>query len=411
MLAFRNRFRAVLLLVAGFALAFGTSSSLLAQAPPSQKALTDADIAAFSKAVEAAFQKGDTKAFAAMINWDALTEKATANVDAPEAFRKGFQEGLMKSIDQPTGFAARLVAQSKEGSRYAMLRSRTRDRQKTALFRLAPPNGAGVNYMEYLLGRDKDGKVRATDLYIFFSGELLSETFRRAYLQIAAQQNRGLFARLAGTDKDFITSFAKMKDIADLNVAGKHAEALAMYEGLPESVRKDKTFMLVGIQCVQQLDEKKYAAAIEKFRELYPKDVCADLLSIDGFALIKQYDKSIAAIDRLDKVVDGDGYLNVLRGALLIMAGKPAEARKAANLAIEKTPEMIDGYWTLLTADLKLEDYPAALATLKRLDQAFVMEFGDFSSIPDYAGFVKSPQHQQWKDYLKSKKKPAKEAP
>ena len=72
---------------------------------------------------------------------------------------------------------------------------------------------------------------------------------------------------------------------------------------------------------------------------------------------------------------------------------------------------MIDGYWTLLTADLKLKDYPAAFATLKTIDRSFQMEFGDFTTIADYAGFVKSPQYQEWNTYLKSKKASTKSAP
>ncbi len=400
----RNAFRLILF---GLALGLTLGNPAPAQVAP-KSAVTEADAVAFGKSVEAAYQKGDAGAFAELINWETLVDMSTAKVDAPEAFRKGFREGLLKSKQNPNGFAGKIVGQVRGGSRYGMLRSRSRDRQKTALFRLAPPNGAGVNYMEFLLARDKDGKVRASDLYIFFSGELLSDTFHRAYIQSAAQQNRGFLAKLAGNDQDFINSFAKLGDISQNIAAGKYAEALAVCDALPESVQKDKTFMLVRIQAAQKFDEKKYTAAIERFRQLYPKDVCADILSIDGFALIKQFDKAIAAIDRLDKSVDGDGYLNVMRGAIMLLAEKPEDARKFARIAIEKAPEMIDGHWTLLTADLKLNDYPAALVTLKKLDQSFEMEFGDFTGIPDYAGFVKSPRYAQWKDYLKSKKKPEK---
>ena len=396
------------LLFVGLASDFGNITK--AQEPP-PTAVTEADARTFGSSIEAAFNKGDIAAFSALLDWEILVEKSTANVEAPKALREGFRNGLMKSAADPQGFAGRIVSQAKEGTRYSMLRSRVRDKQQTALFRFAPANGAGVNYMEYFLGRGKDGRVRATDLYVFFSGELLSETFHRAYVQASAQQNIGLFDRLAGKDQEFLKSFAKLGDMSEAMSAGKYAQALAVYDALPEAVKKDKTFLLVRIQAAQKLDEKKYIEAIETFHQLYPKDLCADILAIDGYALIKQFDKSIAAIDRLDKSVDGDPYLNVLRASLLLMAGRLEEATKLAKAAVEKAPEMIDGYWTLLTIQLKLEDHKGGLDTLKKIAENFQMEFGDFSQIPDYAGFVKSPQYNEWKDYLKTRKKPATASP
>ena len=66
---------------------------------------------------------------------------------------------------------------------------------------------------------------------------------------------------------------------------------------------------------------------------------------------------------------------------------------------------MIACYWSLLTACLKLDDNVAALKTLKMIDQHFTLEFGDLTTVPEYARFVKSPQYEEWKSYLKNKKK------
>ena len=132
--------------LAGFALALTLfdPSTATAQAAAS-KAITDADVADFAKAAETAFLNVDAKAFSDLFNWDALVDKSTANVDAPEKFRLVFRSGLLKSAGDPNGFSGRIVGQSRAGARYSMLRGRMRDKQKTALFRLAFPNGAGVN--------------------------------------------------------------------------------------------------------------------------------------------------------------------------------------------------------------------------------------------------------------------------
>jgi tetratricopeptide (TPR) repeat protein len=392
----------------GVALSVGRPAPTQAQATP-QKAITDADAASFAKAVETAYQNTDAKSFSDLLDWDALLDKATAGVDAPEQFRTTFRSGVLKSARDQNGFSRTFIQQSKAGVRFSMIRSRMRDAQKTALFRLG--SSEGVNYVEFLLARDNLGKVRASDVYMFGVGEPTSATVHRVYLQAATQFNRGLLAKLAGNDQDFLNNFSKIKDISDNINDGKNAEALAISNALPESMKKDKSFLLVRIRVTQKLDVKLYTDAIDRYRELYPNDPAVDILSLDGFTLHKQYDKALDAIDRLDKSVDGDGYLNVMRSALLILAEKPEEARKAGKLGIEAEPKMVEGYWILLTAELRLNDYPAALATLKRIDQTFTLEFGDLATVPKYAGFAKSPQFKEWKEYLNSKKASAKPTP
>jgi hypothetical protein len=392
----------------GVALSVGRPAPTQAQATP-QKAITDDEVVSFAKAVETAYQNTDAKSYSDLLDWESLLDKVTAGVDGPEQFRAGFRSGTLKSVRDPNGFLRTLFDESKAGSRFSMIRSRVRDKQKTALFRLG--SSGAVNYWEFLLARDNLGKVRASDIYIFAAGETLSATFRRVYLQAVTEKNRGFLARLAGGDQDFLKSAAKLKDISDNIRVGKNAEALAIYNALPETVKKDKLFLLARIRATQNLDDKLYTEAIDHYREHYPKDAAVDILSIDGFTVNKQYDKALDAIDRLDKLVDGDGYLNVIRSALLILAEKPEEARKAGKLGIEAEPKMVDGYWALLTAELKLNDYPAALATLKKIDQNFALEFADLATVPEYAGFAKSPQHKEWQEYLKSKKTSAKPTP
>jgi hypothetical protein len=381
----------------------GESASRAAQQGP----VTDAEVRQFATALERGVAAGDTSVFASEIDWNSIIDKSMAGVEAPQQFRDGFRKGAKGSLEKSNNMAAQIIDQARKGGSYRLLRSRLVDKHKTALFRLALPEGAGVNYHEFALERGADGNVRAADFFVFFSGETMSQTFRRGYVQAAAQQNRGLFSRLVGADQDYANSLPKLKEMGDLTRAGKNREALDVYDKLPAAVQKDKTFLLLRLQAAQQVDERTYSAAIERLRELYPKDPCVDILSIDGFALLKQYDKSIAAIDHLDKSLGGDPYLNILRAGVFLTANQPEKARDAAAAGVKGSPDMISCYWSLLTAYLRLADHAAALKTLKLIDQTFRLEFGDLTTVPEYAKFVKSPQYEEWKRYLKNKNKTA----
>jgi hypothetical protein len=66
--------------------------------------------------------------------------------------------------------------------------------------RLLLPNFGGVNYHELIVARDATGEPRISDIYVHLSGELVSQTIRRLLLPAYAAENRGLWARLTGSE-------------------------------------------------------------------------------------------------------------------------------------------------------------------------------------------------------------------
>ena len=78
---------------------------------------------------------------------------------------------------------------------------------------------------------------------------------------------------------------------------------------------------------------------LEDFRKYYSQDPCLDLLLIDYYTLKKDYAQAIPCVDRLDKSVGGDPYLNVLRAASTSAAGHLNEAcRGLPYAASRKSP-------------------------------------------------------------------------
>ena len=378
-----------------------------APAAPAGKAISDEEVVAFGEAMEQAAASGDVKAMNALIDWDAVLDAATADVEAPAGFRENFRNGARGSTGDKGAFSGQIADACSKGTTYRPIRQRTRDKHKTSLFRFAIANSGGVNYHEYLLDRDRDGKARATDIYVYFTGELFSITMRRGYTMMVADQTRGLAAKLLGPDPKLLENLGKIPEIARLLQADKPREALAIMDGMPAAVADSKTVMGIRVRAAQNIDEATYAGALERYRKLFPDDPSTNFLSIDGYTLLKDYDKALAAIDRLDKSVGGDPYIGMLRSGLFQLAGRLADARKAAEAAVAGCPDLIEPCWALLGATLRQDDHPATLATLKLIDQRFEVEFADLTAPPEYARFVKSPQHAEWKAYLAGKVAPA----
>ena len=128
----------------------------------------------------------------------------------------------------------------------------------------------------------------------------------------------------------------------------------------------------------------------------HPNDACIDMLSIDSFVSKKEYDKAFECIERLDNSVGGDPYLNVMRANAKLIQQKNNEAKKYAELALEKEPDLFPGYQVLLNVSIADKNYDDTVSVLNALKENFEIEFEDFTQIEAYSDFVKSPQYKKW---------------
>jgi hypothetical protein len=93
----------------------------------------------------------------------------------------------------------------------------------------------------------------------------------------------------------------------------------------------------------------------------------------------------------------------VVRANLSVVAGELKPAREFAQRAIREEPGLVPAYLSLLDVSVHGGNFEESLDLLKMLDQKFKIEFNELTSLPAYAGFVKSPQYQEWLKYLAQK--------
>jgi lipopolysaccharide biosynthesis regulator YciM len=132
---------------------------------------------------------------------------------------------------------------------------------------------------------------------------------------------------------------------------------------------------------------------------------------VDYYILKSDYAHANGCIDRLDKAIGGDPYLNVLRAGLGAVTSDFKAAREFVDRALKEEPGLVPGYFALLDISLQEKTYKEALDLLKTLDQTFKIKFSDLATEPDYAGCVKSPQYQEWLKYLAQKAAKQKASP
>ncbi len=369
---------------------------------PRPGAVTEAEAREFAARLTEIVVAGDTARATEVFDFSALFARATAGVPIPDvaSARSGFLDGVRRS----GGIIGEVHAQVARGGSYTLLRVRSFEGQTSALFRMLLPE-EGVNYHDVLLTRTGDGRVMADDMHVHLSGERVSATVHRLFLQLAASENRSIIDRLTGRQQVLARHFGDVEQMMQAVRQQTPLQALEVYKRLPAELRQEKFLMLLRLRAaLESSDNEEYMQAMTDFRAAHPDDPGVDFISIDYHLLRSEFDAALAATDRVDTAVGGDPHFDSVRSNILTEAKRYEPAMQAARRAIAGEPGLAGGYWSLITAAISARDFPVVLETLQQLDRQFQMEWNDLAAEPLYADFVGSPQHQEWVAYLESKR-------
>jgi tetratricopeptide (TPR) repeat protein len=348
-----------------------------------------------------ALHEEDVSAFDRLVDANAIVDAAFKDVETTSRFATGFRAGILPKMTKGEGLYATLTGYLERGARFEFLRLKEGAPSRRALFRLIPSEG-GVDYFEFWLNRREDGSVRAVDVYTASAGEPFSALVRRWLLPQAAENNKGMLGKLFGTEHALVQHWGTIVKVTRAAEAGD-LEKFAKHLGeLPEELGVDKTVILMRLRMFPG-DDPRYLEALADLRRHYPEDPCTLVFSIDYFWLRDEHSKALEELEHLREWVGGDPYLHLHRGQLLLQDKSYDLAGVAARKAIDEGLGWVDPYWTLLNANLHQERFEEALGLLRQMDQQFELEWNDMTALPLYSGFVKSPQHAEWLEYLRTK--------
>jgi hypothetical protein len=188
--------------------------------------------------------------------------------------------------------------------------------QRRAIFRLW--GRRGLNYHDLVLVLT-GGRVTIADIYVFSNGEFLSETLRRALLPAYMQADRSLAAKLVSGENDYMEALPKLHHLQRLANVGNGVDALAIYNSLPESVKEDKSVMLLRLQAAAAIggDSRQYRQALSRMRGLFPNDPCLHLLLVDYYVVNRDYDGVRDCLQALRQETGDEEFLDQLEGVMV----------------------------------------------------------------------------------------------
>jgi tetratricopeptide (TPR) repeat protein len=253
-----------------------------------------------------------------------------------------------------------------------------------------------LNYHDIVLYRAPGGEIKAADIYIAATGELMSETLHRSLLQVAAHENRTILQRLSGSQADFIKHLPKVQEFATHTNQKRFAEALAVYRQLPPSLQQEKSMLVLRIAAAQRIGDVEYAAAIDDLLKHHPDDPSAGLFMIDAAFQKGDWAGALSAVDTLDKSIGGDPYLDLPRANLALQQGDYAKAKELLAKLETWNSQLVDAQWISISVALAEGDFDEVVRRLRKVNEELGVELADLSTLPEYAQFVKSPQYAEW---------------
>lgn len=360
--------------------------------------LTEDDCKKFGENLENAVLAEDTAEFNRLFRFKEMLERSVSDLGLSASEEKGFVAGASKA---GSAFPAQFIKVVQEGGSYTMLRVRTVDGRPRVLLRLLHGDGA-VNYHELTLVRYPDQQIAAEDIYIYASGEPISQTFRRLILGFMAEKNQGI-SKLTAKEQLLSKHLGDISKITALVRNGQNTEALDLFRKLPAELQKNKFFQIMAIQAAGGTgNDDDYLREMRRFHKNHPNDAAGDLLSIDYYLLKKDYDETLKAIARLDMSVGGDPYLDAQKAGVLCEAGRFEEALAYAEKAIKDAPKLPQGYWVRTAVAAREKDHDDTLKCLKVIVEKVEPTLDPDALAADdrFVDFVTTPQFDEFKKWL-----------
>lgn len=253
----------------------------------------------------------------------------------------------------------KLAAKSLENfgvGNYRLLRAYEKSGRQHLLFRLF--GDAGINYHDFLVDKIRDS-LKVTDVFVYTLGENMSEYFLNAAKNIWATTPSDRDSSCGSNDLEAYNKSVKEKDYPSI---------IRLLETSKSSLLQSRSIQLYHIQASKKLGDSAYFASLERFTRLYPDAPNVFLYQIDAYFGSKQYDKALAAVERLAVATGGDPYLDYFRGNLNYAWGKTKEAIMAYERLFVADPLMNANTRMLIKMSKEAGDSARAYQVIKQYE-------------------------------------------
>ena len=359
----------------------------------------DEKVATIAKEIEASFHDLSTDGFKKYFDTKSFKLKLVSgiDVDSNKSYVKGFLNGVGKAGDK---LALKIIDEIEYGAYYNLINYSYNIVEKSYYFTFRMySEETGINYHDYRVCSDGEN-IKVNDIYIYLSGEHLSETLNRLFKMSLEDE----INNTNDSKESTVNSMFKVTRAQRLLQKGKPKEAYEIVNSITGPMKNEKFFLLIKALIASSYDEKIYENTLGEFAELYPDDPTLYLKLIDYYFLKENYKMVHIYIDKLIFETEDD-FLNLMKAHAYLLQEDYINAEKSYNYIKINYPASFSahiGEMVSLTFQNRFEETLAIAQNL--VDDGYdKKELTDFFEEKELDGsnqlqaFVESTIYKNWK--------------
>ncbi|WP_353778733.1 hypothetical protein [Winogradskyella sp. 3972H.M.0a.05] len=312
-------------------------------------------------AIQSSIEEGNAQDYLNLWDIGNFNNKVRKNMNSfgfnkyVESFISGLGQGL-------ESFPNKIIHQYNEGAYYDFIKVRYDDDEQTyyMLFRFFSEL-EGINYHDYSVSVE-DGEVKFNDMYVYLTGEHFANTIAR--FGLFAFPKRNLFSSESTLD-DKIKEFEHIQKSVEYQQSGQFEKAYKEISKVKSDLSKNKALLLVKLQYAVNYDLEIYKSSIEEIMSLFPNDETLNILYIDYYSLLEDYDKAIEYIDELEQLTEDD-FVRILKAHTYYNKGEQAKALEHYDYIIDNYG-FFGAYSGKIAVLTEQEKYETAVELLQQL--------------------------------------------
>lgn len=349
----------------------------------------------FGRHVVAALSDGDTRTFDQAIDKEALLARVFEGVSQDSKKLNELRAGFTRGLNQ-TG--ATMTSNLAENALLTFVRHRRMHDENYALMRI-DFGEKGLNYLDFVLHKDRTGSVKIIDWHDYAQGQLLTESLRQAIF-LLFPQDKTLFEKLLSVHKLNKKEVKQFIEMARLLKQQQYVEWFEKYDALPKKLKYSRILLVRRLQMASAVGEKnQYRLALEDIHKHLGDDPTLSLVLMDYYFLTGDYRAAQKALEKLAEYTGGDAAIDHLRANVYLVQKNYSESMRYSQMAIEQDDAYEGSYWTLLEASVLAKKYQIAVSVIEQIERQFGYEFNPakLAKIEEYKEFVKSDAFAKWK--------------
>jgi tetratricopeptide (TPR) repeat protein len=304
-----------------------------------EQPVTAADAKTFSQKMEQAIAGKRGSFIDESLNPEVFYNRVVNN--APGEKPLSIKPREFRSMISNMKLGTRIVESVGSDGTFKMFRHYEKSGKQHLLYRMYSDDG--INYYDFELTSVK-GKVGIADIFVYLSGQPLSETARELIVQVLSVNGKG-----SEFSKDDERKAKKMTEIRQLMQQEKNQEVVDIIDGLPAQWKKIRVFMMLKLVSASRISPEKFESAHTEYKASFPgEEEKMGLMLLDGYIMQKKFDKAIEGVNGLDRQLGTDPLLDLQRGSLFYQSGQSDSAIWYFERLVRNVPDFGDGYSQLI---------------------------------------------------------------